>query len=224
VRGSGAAPHLDHRAGHRRHTALGSARMTALFYIAAVVAVLSTLMVVTRTNLVHALLYLVVSLFAVAVVFYTLGAPFVAALEVIVYAGAIIMLFLFAVMLLNVSADSPLRVPLLAWLGPAILVAILLAEVIYGVTRQTQSLHGAEIGPQAVSEALYGPYVLGVELASMLLLAALVGARHVAARARDEEEAAESMEHARAQADAKRRLSQRGTVAEQGVIVEDGDA
>ena len=55
----------------------------------------------------HALLYLVISLFAVAVVFYTLGAPFVAALEVIVYAGAIMMLFLFAVMLLNVSADSP---------------------------------------------------------------------------------------------------------------------
>ena len=62
-------------------------------------------MVVTRTNLVHALLYLVVSLFAVAVVFYTLGAPFVAALEVIVYAGAIMMLFVFAVMLLNLSAD-----------------------------------------------------------------------------------------------------------------------
>ena len=146
----------------------------------------------------HALLYLVISLFAVAVVFYTLGAPFVAALEVIVYAGAIMMLFLFAVMLLNVSADSPLRVPRLAWLGPAILVAVLLAEVIYGITRQTQPLAGAEVGPQAVSEALYGPYVLGVELASMLLLAALIGARHVAARARDEEEAAESMERARA--------------------------
>ena len=54
----------------------------------------------------HALLYLVVSLFAVAVVFYTLGAPFVAALEVIVYAGAIMMLFVFVVMLLNLSADS----------------------------------------------------------------------------------------------------------------------
>ncbi len=91
--------------------------MTALFYIAAAVAVLSTLMVVTRTNLVHALLYLVISLFAVAVVFYTLGAPFVAALEVIVYAGAIMMLFLFAVMLLNAGADSPLRVPLLRVAG-----------------------------------------------------------------------------------------------------------
>jgi NADH-quinone oxidoreductase subunit J len=174
--------------------------MTVLFTIAAVVAVLSTLMVVTRTNLVHALLYLVVSLFAVAVVFYTLGAPFVAALEVIVYAGAIMMLFLFAVMLLNVSADS------------------LLAEVIYGLTRQTQPLAGAEVGPQAVSEALYGPYVLGVELASMLLLAALIGARHVAARARDEEEAAESMERAR------RASGHGGEPSDDAIAAEEGDA
>lgn len=164
--------------------------MTALFSIAAVVAVLSTVMVVTRGNLVHALLYLVVSLFAVAVVFYTLGAPFVAALEVIVYAGAIMMLFIFAVMLLNLGADSSLRVPPLAWLGPAILVAVLLAEIVYGLTRQTQPLAGVQIGPGEVGEVLYGPYVLGVELASMLLLAALIGARHVAARARDVEEAA----------------------------------
>jgi NADH:ubiquinone oxidoreductase subunit 6 (subunit J) len=112
--------------------------MTVLFYIAAVVAVLATVMVVTRRNLVHALLYLVISLFAVAVVFYTLGAPFVAALEVIVYAGAIMMLFVFAVMLLNLSADSPVRVPRIAWLGPAILVAVLLAEMIYGLTMETQ--------------------------------------------------------------------------------------
>ena len=131
----------------------------------------------------HALLYLVVSLFAVAVVFYTLGAPFVAALEVIVYAGAIMMLFVFAVMLLNVSADSPIRARQ-AWLGPAILVAVLLAEVIYGLVLTSPPLAGAEVGPQQVSEALFGPYVLGVELASMLLLAALIGARHVAARRR----------------------------------------
>jgi NADH-quinone oxidoreductase subunit J len=198
--------------------------MTALFYIAAVVAVLSTLMVVTRRNLVHALLYLVVSLFAVAVVFYTLGAPFVAALEVIVYAGAIMMLFLFAVMLLNVRADSPLRVPRWAWVGPGILVAVLLAEVIYGLTRQSQALAGVQVGPQAVSKALYGPYVLGVELASMLLLAALIGARHVAARARDEEEAAESMERERARTAGEPRLPEAGRASEPSLASEEGDA
>jgi len=156
--------------------------MTILFYIAAAVAIVATVLVITRANLVHALLYLVVSLFAVAVVFYTLGAPFVAALEVIVYAGAIMMLFVFAVMLLNVSADAPLRVPRSAWIGPLILVAVLLAELIYGIGLSNHALHAGEVGPQQVSEALFGPYVLGVELASMLLLAALIGARHIASQ------------------------------------------
>ena len=156
--------------------------MTTLFYIAAAVAIVATIMVITRTNLVHALLNLVVSLFAVAVVFYTLGAPFVAALEVIVYAGAIMMLFVFAVMLLNVSADAPLQVPPRAWIGPLVLLAVLLAELIYGLGFSNHALKGVEVGPQQVSDALFGPYVLGVELASMLLLVALIGARHVAAQ------------------------------------------
>jgi NADH-quinone oxidoreductase subunit J len=156
--------------------------MTALFYTAAVIAVVATILVITRRNLVHALLYLVVSLFAVAVVFYTLGAPFVAALEIIVYAGAIMMLFLFAVMLLNLRADETRRLPLRYWAGPGILAALLLVELIYGLGVADQTLQTGVVGPQAVSESLFGAYVLGVELASMLLLAALIGARHIAGR------------------------------------------
>lgn len=159
--------------------------MTALFFIAAAVAVLATVLVITRSDLVHALLYLVVSLFAVAVVFFTLGAPFVAALEVVVYAGAIMMLFLFAAMLLNVHADAPLRVPRRAWAGPLVLAAVLLAELVYGLSLMEHGAAGAAVGPRQVSDALFGPYVLGVELASMLLLAALVGARHIAAEPDD---------------------------------------
>jgi NADH-quinone oxidoreductase subunit J len=156
--------------------------MTWLFYFAAVIAVIATILVITRHNLVHALLYLVVSLFAVAVIFYTLGAPFVAALEVIVYAGAIMMLFLFAVMLLNLRADDALRMPARYWAGPGILAAVLLVELIYGVGAADHTLHTGVVGPQAVSQSLFGPYVLGVELASMLLLAALIGARHIGGR------------------------------------------
>ena len=58
---------------------------------------------ITRLNAVHALLYLVVSLLAVAMVFFILGAPFVAALEVIIYAGAIMVLFIFVMMMLNIG-------------------------------------------------------------------------------------------------------------------------
>ena len=159
--------------------------MTTLFYIAGAVAIVATIMVVTRSQLVHALLYLVISLFAVAVVFFTLGAPFVAALEVIVYAGAIMMLFVFAVMLLDVRAQKPPRIPGGAWIGPLVLIAVLLAELVYGITLQNHALASGSVGPTQVSAALFGPYVLGVELASMLLLAALIGARHIAAEPTD---------------------------------------
>ena len=74
-----------------------------------------------------------------------------------------------------------------------------------------------------MSEALYGPYVLGVELASMLLLAALIGARHVAARARDEEEAAASMERER-RAAGDGSVSPEADLAPTGLLTEEGDA
>ena len=75
--------------------------MIALFYIAGVIAVISTLAVVLQTNIVHALLYMVVSLLSVAVIFYVLGAPFAAMLEAIVYAGAIMVLYRFVNMMQN---------------------------------------------------------------------------------------------------------------------------
>ena len=81
--------------------------MIALFYIAGVVAVISTIAVVLQTNIVHALLYMVVSLLSVAVIFYVLGAPFAAMLEAIVYAGAIMVLFLFVIMMLNLLSKKP---------------------------------------------------------------------------------------------------------------------
>jgi len=73
------------------------------FYVASAVALFATTMVITNTNPVHALLYLVVSLLAIAMVFFTLGAPFAGVLEVIIYAGAIMVLFVFVVMMLNLG-------------------------------------------------------------------------------------------------------------------------
>lgn len=67
--------------------------MKIIFYLSAIVAIISTIMVVTRKEAVHAFLYLVVSLFSISVIFFISGAPFVAALEVIVYAGAIMIYF-----------------------------------------------------------------------------------------------------------------------------------
>ncbi|MGZ4198885.1 MAG: NADH-quinone oxidoreductase subunit J [Thermoleophilia bacterium] len=164
--------------------------MTVVFYIAGAVAVISTLLVVTRRNTIHALLYLVVSLFAVAVVFYTLGAPFVAALEVIVYAGAIVVLFLFTVMLLNLGreaeAEERRRLRPASWIGPGILAAVLLVELGVAIASGATAQVGARaVEPREVGVALYGPYAIGVELASTLLLAALIGARHLGQRQRE---------------------------------------
>ncbi len=74
-----------------------------LFYIAATVALVSTILAMTRANAIHALIYLIVSLLAVAVIFYLIGAPFVAALEIVIYAGAIMVLFVFVIMMLQVA-------------------------------------------------------------------------------------------------------------------------
>lgn len=160
--------------------------MNAVFYVSAGIAVASTLMVITRLNAIHALIYLIISLLAVAVIFYTLGAPFAAALEIIIYAGAIMVLFVFVVMMLNLGPATLeqerrwLRPKM--WLGPSLLVIVLLAELIYMIARQQPSIGGKVVGPKQLSLTLFGPYLLGVELASILLLAGLVGAYHLGLR------------------------------------------
>ena len=113
--------------------------METAFYIAGAVAIISTVFTITRLNAVHALLYLVVSLLAVAVAFYTMGAPLVAALEVIIYAGAIMVLFVFVVMMLNLgkrAVESERRLMQgKIWVGPSVLSALLIVEVVYLIAR-----------------------------------------------------------------------------------------
>jgi NADH-quinone oxidoreductase subunit J len=166
--------------------------MNAAFYIAGAIAVVSTAMVITRLNAVHALLYLIVSLLSVALVFFTLGAPFVAALEVIIYAGAIMVLFVFVMMMLNLGPQTVERERQWfrpkVWAGPAALVAILLGELAYLLAQAGEQAAGSgSVGPKEVGIALFGPYLLGVELASMVLLAGLVGAYHLGRRHKLEE-------------------------------------
>lgn len=160
--------------------------MNVLFYLAAAVSIIATVMVVTQLNTVHALLYMIVSLLALALVFYTLGAPFVAALEVIIYAGAIMVLFVFVVMMLNLGeqavAQEALWLNPRTWRGPTLLALLLLGLLAYALASNGRPLSQVVITPRQVSIALFGPYLLGVELASMLLLAGLVGAHHLGRR------------------------------------------
>ncbi|MEZ4862697.1 MAG: NADH-quinone oxidoreductase subunit J [Caldilineaceae bacterium] len=176
--------------------------MNVVFYLSAIVAVVATGLVIIQLNAVHALLYLVVSLLSVALIFYTLGAPFIAALEVIIYAGAIMVLFVFVSMLLNLGEQAAAQerrwLSSNTWIGPAVLAAILLVELIYVLVVGNQPMlaggqptlvdshfalaAGQPVEPVMVGMALFGPYLLGVELVAILLLAGLVGAFHLGRR------------------------------------------
>lgn len=166
--------------------------MTTLFYLAGILAIVATLLAITQRHAVHALLYLIVSLLAVAVEFFVLGAPFVAALEIMIYAGAIMVLFVFVVMMLNL-AEHAMEVERewlkpRNWLAPALLALILLGELVYcTATRSTLSLSNS-VGPKQVGIALFRSYWIGVELASLLLMAGLVGAFHLGRHAIAKEE------------------------------------
>jgi NADH-quinone oxidoreductase subunit J len=158
--------------------------MQLTFYIASFIAVIATIMVISRHNIIHALLYLVVSFMAIAVVFYIIGAPFMAALEVIIYAGAIVVLIIFVIMMLNLKAEAVEQERV--WLnrgiliGPAILSLILLAELLYIMTTGETTNSGYQtVDAKAVGMSLYGPYVIGVELSGILLMAGIVGAYHL---------------------------------------------
>ena len=161
--------------------------MNVVFYLSGAIAVLATALALSRANAVHALLHLVVSFLAVAVVLFVLGAWFVAALEVIIYAGAIMVVLVFVVMLLNLGEPATAQerqwLQPGTWLAPALLTALLLAEMIYLFCAGASRGSGAEaVTPRQVGLALFGPYVVGVELASLLLLAGLVGACHLGRR------------------------------------------
>jgi len=159
--------------------------MDLAFYVAGGIAVLSTAMVITRLSAVHALLYLIVSLLAVSVVFFLLGAPFVAALEVIIYAGAIMMLFVFAIMMLNLGPRAEVQerlwLPGRAWLGPGLLSLVLLIElaVVLLGWPGAGGPAGPAVAPARVGGLLFGPYLIAVELVGFLLLAGLVGAYYL---------------------------------------------
>lgn len=171
-----------------------------LFYIASAVALFATVFALTRINAAHALIYLIVSLLAVAVIFFLLGAPFAAALEIVIYAGAIMVLFVFVIMMLNLGEKGDERerqtMHPAVWIGPAILSTILLVEMIVMLSKIESQQSGVLISAKQVGLTLFGPYVLAVEIASMLLLAGLVGAYHVGRRFRlTEPDSSETVNH-----------------------------
>jgi NADH-quinone oxidoreductase subunit J len=157
--------------------------MDVFFYIAGVVAIVSTIMAISGRNAIHSLLYLILSLLAVSVIFYLLSAPFIAALEVIIYAGAIMVLFIFVTMMLNIGIERETEKKWLKprmWIIPSILATVLLVNLILAV-KNVQAIPADKeaILPKQVGISLFSTYLLGVEIAAILLMAGVIGAYHL---------------------------------------------
>ena len=161
----------------------------AVFYILASVALLSAVMVIWSRNVVHSAIYLVLTFLCVAGVYVLLRAEFVAAVQVLVYAGGILVLFLFVIMLVNLAAGTGRRVRVHATVSAVVgcaATALLLyvsasggLETSFGA-RTDLSAQGGNL--QAVGWALYTQYLLPFEIASVLLLVAMIGAILLAKR------------------------------------------
>ncbi|WP_225639574.1 NADH-quinone oxidoreductase subunit J [Candidatus Profftia sp. (ex Adelges kitamiensis)] len=158
--------------------------MEFIFYISSLIALVTTILVISHTNPMHALLYLIISLLSVAVIFFSLGAYFAGALEIIIYAGAIMVLFVFVVMMLNIGNSvieqerSWLKFSL--WIGPSIVSLILLIGLIYAIMNTKYcNINRNIIDAKLVGIALFDSYLLAVELISMLLLSSLIVAFHI---------------------------------------------
>ncbi|USZ14519.1 NADH-quinone oxidoreductase subunit J [Moraxella sp. FZFQ2102] len=163
------------------------------FYALAAVAIYASFRVVTHANPVHAILSMIVSLLAVAGIFFILGAPFAGVLEVIVYAGAILVLFVFVIMMLNLGTDVSEEKSWLtsnAWATPVgltLIIAAVLVGIISASPNGAQMLSAQTVDAKAVGTSLFTQYVLLVEVAAFLLLGALVAAYHLGKKALDDE-------------------------------------
>lgn len=171
------------------------------FYALALVALVASLRVITHSNPVHAILSLIVSLLAVAGIFFVLGAPFAGVLEIIVYAGAILVLFVFVIMMLNLGSDNQAQEK--SWLSSQVwavpiclmlIIATVLVALVVGSGERLGHLSHSTIDAKLVGESLFTQYLLLVEVAAFLLLGALVAAYHLGKKALDDENVSHTQE------------------------------
>ena len=158
---------------------------TVLFILFGAVAVCGAIMVVTRKHPMASALYLILTLFAVAALFVLRQAHFLAAIQVIIYAGAVVVLFVFVIMLINVPEDRlPVeRATTMRVLGVLAAGIFILESALLARRHWMPKTPAAEVGTvEAVGRALFTDYLLAFEITSVLLLAAVIGAIALAKR------------------------------------------
>jgi len=156
---------------------------TVIFYILAIITGIATFMAITRRHALHAIVYLIISFIGTALLFYLLGAPFLALLEVIIYAGAIMVLFIFIIMTIQIRSSLQTRgAALKQWLPAIVLCGIafsLAAAMVFADPATPVDLTPAMASPGEFGRFLFQQYWFPVEIASFLLFIALVGALYL---------------------------------------------
>ena len=159
---------------------------TTLFYFIAFLTIISALFVVLNRNPVYSAVMLVFCFFSLAALYVLLEAYFVAVLEIIVYAGAIMVLFLFVIMLINVGKEkAATSLVQKAKAFPFMLVVLFSLNIILLILWRNEELHQSNtissVGDiTAIGQALFTKYLLPFEIASLLLLVALIGTVYLA--------------------------------------------
>ena len=159
-----------------------------IFYLLSALILITTGLAITRRDMVHAVVYLIFSFFGSAMLFYLFGAPFLAVLEVIIYAGAIMVLFLFIVMMLKVDAGRERLFPLGQWIPAAICGVLYLAAgvgLIVADPNGSRPLETARAEPGEFGQFIFQSHWLSIEIVSLLLLIAVIGALLLARRSKD---------------------------------------
>jgi NADH-quinone oxidoreductase subunit J len=152
-----------------------------IFYLLGAVIVTATALAITRRNLMHTIVYLVLSFIGTALLFFLLGAPFLAVLEVVIYAGAIMVLFLFIVMMLEIKPEERTLGPWLRQWALALsgICLMIMVGFLFLNAGGPGPLPLVTASPLAFGRFLFQKYWLGVEIASFLLFVALVGALYL---------------------------------------------
>ena len=155
------------------------------FYFLSAMALISGMLVITRRNAVHSALALIVTLLSIAGIYLMLYAPFVAGVQIILYAGGIMVLFLFVIMLVNLERAEKEKQFNKQWLiaivaagalGLLFVKAFEESKAVGALVRKPVAELAETSNTQQVGIALYGNYMLAFEIASLLLLVAIVGA------------------------------------------------
>jgi NADH-quinone oxidoreductase subunit J len=159
------------------------------FYFFAALAVISSVLMVTRRNVIHSAIFLITALLATAGIFLQLQAEFLFAVQIILYVGGIMVLFIFAIMLVHLDVSlKQLRYSRQKWVA-GVLGVVLIAEFWFALEKGGSLFHpsapmsgGLQPNTEQVGQALFGGYMLPFEIASVLLLVAMVGAVVMAKR------------------------------------------